>query len=134
MRRLLILLALSASAVAAGCAGTGTMTYSSGVTYRSPSLAYVSPGVYVVADSSEPVFYSDNSYWLYRNNAWYRSNYYDRGWTYYRTPPRTVLSIQRPHAYVRYRPGERYHVQRGRVYRSQGGVEVRDHRRGPYYR
>jgi hypothetical protein len=135
MRRLLISLALGASALAAGCAGTtGTVAYTADVSYRSPSLAYVSPGVYAVADYNEPVFYSNNSYWLYRNNNWYRSNYYDRGWTYYRTPPRAVLSINSPRAYVRYRPADRYRVDRGRVYRSQGGVEVRDHRRGTYYR
>jgi hypothetical protein len=132
MRRLLILLALSASALAAGCSGTGTVAYSSGVTYRQPSLAYVSPGVYAVADYNEPVFYADNSYWLYRNNGWYRSSYHDRGWTYYRRPPRAVLGIQRPYAYVRYRPSTRYRVERGRIHRAPGGVQVRDHRRGYY--
>lgn len=134
MRRLLILVAVSASALAAGCAGTGTVTYSSGVTYRQPSLAYVSPGVYVVADYDKPVFYSDNSYWLYRDNAWYRSSYHDRGWTRYQRPPRAVVSIQRPTAYIRYRPSERYRVDRNRgVHRAPGGVQVRDHR-GGYYR
>lgn len=136
MRRLLILFALSASALAAGCAGQGTVTYTASARYSQPSLAYVSPGVYVVADYNEPVFYSDNSYWLYRNNNWYRSNYYDRGWTYYRTPPHAVLTVQRPYAYVRYRPSERYRVHRDRgVYRAPGGVQVRDQRRGGgYYR
>ncbi len=141
MRRLLIMFALTASALAAGCAGRGTVAYSSGVAYQQPSLAYVSPGVYVVADYNEPVFYSDNSYWLYRNNNWYRSNYYDRGWTSYSRPPRAVIGIQRPYAYVRYRPSERYRVNRDRTYRNRdvqqapGGVQVRDHRRGGgYYR
>ena len=38
-----------------------------------PELVYVSPGVYVIADYHEPVFYSDNYYWRYHGGYWYRS-------------------------------------------------------------
>jgi hypothetical protein len=123
-------LALGSSALVAGCVGSGRAGYAVSASYSQPDLAYVSPGVYVVADYNEPVFYTDNSYWRFHNGYWYRSNYYDRGFTYYQRPPRAVLSIDRPYAYVRYRPqhGDRYQATR------QGGVRVRDHRHGGYYR
>jgi len=122
MRRLLMALALGTSAfvAGAGCAGTGTYAVTASV--RSPDLAYVSPGVYVVADYNEPVFYTDNSYWRYNNGVWYQSSYYDRGWRSTRYTPRALVTIQRPYAYVRYRPSTRYMV------RADGRVHVRDHR------
>lgn len=125
MRRLLILLVLSTSALAAGCAG-GTVGYTATATYASPDLAYVRPGVYVVADYSQPVFYTDGSYWRYHSGLWYRSPYHNRGWVYYSRPPRVLTTIDRPYAYVRYRPAQRYRVERGTV-------RVRDHRRGRRY-
>lgn len=68
-----------------------------------PDLAYVSPGVQVIADYDEPIFYSDGYYWRYQGNAWYRSSYYNRGWGY-AAPPAAILRIDRPYAYVHYRP------------------------------
>lgn len=136
MRRLLILLALTAGAVVAGagCSGRGTVAYTSSGYYSQPSLAYVAPGVYVVEDYGEPVFYSNNLYWRYDNGRWFRSRHYDRGWTYWARPPRAVMSIDRPYAYVRYRSPTRYRATRD-TYREPGGVRVRDHRtRSPYYR
>lgn len=124
MRRLLMTLALGSSALVAGCVGDGTAGYAVSASYSQPDLAYVSPGVYVVADYNEPVFYTDNTYWRYQDGNWYRSSYYDRGFVYFQRPPRSLLTIDRPYAYVRYRPQQRYHVQR------EGGVRVRDHRRG----
>jgi hypothetical protein len=68
-----------------------------------PDLVYVSPGVQVIADYNEPIFYSDGFYWRYYGGVWYRSSYYTGGWVYAR-PPVAVLRIDRPHAYVHYRP------------------------------
>lgn len=125
MRRLLISLALGSSALVAGCAGTGRATYtvsSGGYVDTSPELAYVSPGVYVVADYNEPVFYTNSSYWRYDNGIWYSSNRYNGGWRY-STAPRALVTIDRPTAYVRYRPTTRYQA------RADGRVIIRDHRR-----
>jgi len=124
MRRLLMAVALGSGALVAGCAGTAG--YSVSASYSTPDLAYVSPGVYVVADYNEPVFYTDNTYWRYDNGTWLSSNRYNGGWRY-STAPRALLTIERPYAYVRYRPSTRYHVRR------DGRVHVRDHR-GGYYR
>src|SRR5688572_1424101 len=68
-----------------------------------PDLVYVSPGVQVIADYHEPVFYSDGLYWRYYGGSWYRSHYYTGGWVY-ATPPPAVLRIDRPYGYARYRP------------------------------
>jgi hypothetical protein len=116
-----------AVAAGAGCAG-GTAGYSVSASYSSPDLAYVSPGVYVVEDYDQPVFYTNNAYWRYDGGRWYVSNYYNRGWRY-AAPPRTLVSIRQPRAYVHYRGHVRYQA------RPNGGVRVRDHRyRGRYYR
>jgi hypothetical protein len=120
---------LAAAALAVGCAGGG---YYSEVGYSSPDLVYVSPGVSVVADYDEPVFYSDNYYWRYNNNNWYRSNYYDRGWSYAR-PPIAVGRIQSPYAYRHYRGPDAQVVRRG-YYGGYNRQPVRRDYRGGIYR
>ena len=76
-----------------------------GVAYEAPppDLVYVSPGVQVIADYNEPIFYSDNLYWRYDGGVWYRSHHYRGGWAV-ATPPPAVLRIDRPRAYTHYRP------------------------------
>lgn len=69
-----------------------------------PDLVYVSPGVQVIADYDEPIFYSDRYYWRLYGGSWYRSPYYTGGWVA-AVPPPAVMRIDRPHAYVHYRPG-----------------------------
>src|SRR5687768_6657832 len=100
MRRFLVGLLLIT-----GCAGSGSVGYhgSASVYASSPDLVYVSDGVQVVADYHEPIFYTDGAYWRYYNGVWYRSHVYTGGWAY-ASPPRALLRIERPHAYVRYRP------------------------------
>ncbi len=119
MRRLLMALALGSATLAAGCAGTAT--YGVSAQYSEPELAYISPGVYAVADYNEPVFYTNNAYWRYNNGVWYSSTRYNGGWRY-STAPRALVTIERPYAYVRYRPQVRYQA------RADGRVYVRDHR------
>ena len=125
---------LVAAALAAGCAGTYRSTGVVTATAYTPDLVTVSPGVSVIADYNEPVFYSDNYYWRYDDyGRWHRSSYYDRGWVYAR-PPSAVLSIRTPHAYRHYRP-QGYTVRRGhdrgRVYdrRNDRRPVIRDQRR-----
>ncbi|HET9626007.1 MAG TPA: hypothetical protein VFP84_31820, partial [Kofleriaceae bacterium] len=83
---------------------TATASYDTEVTGPAPDLVEVSPGVQVVADYDEPVFYTDGFYWRYYNNIWYRSSNYASGWVYYESPPVGVLRIERPYAYRHYRP------------------------------
>jgi len=64
---------------AGGCAGTYTTTAKVGDPYG-PDLVYAAPGVQVIADYNEPIFYSNGFYWRYYGNTWYRSSYYTGGW------------------------------------------------------
>jgi hypothetical protein len=90
-----------AAVLAAGCAGSYTATVATDP--YGPELVYVSPGVQVIADYNEPIFYSDGFYWRYYGGTWYRSHRYTGGWVY-AAPPVAVLRIDRPYGYVRYRP------------------------------
>jgi hypothetical protein len=128
-KRTTLLAVLLTSALAGGCTISGRAHTSPGYAHSSAELVYVSPGVYAVANYHEPVFYSDNSYWLYRDNTWYRSGYYTGGWTRVRSAPRAVISIERPHAYVRYRGEGRQRI-RARDHRRDRGRDR--HHRGYY--
>jgi len=127
---------LAAAALAVGCTGTIATRGTVSATTYAPDLVYVSPGVSVIADYDEPVFYSDNYYWRSDNNGrWYRSSYYDRGWSY-APAPRAVLTIQSPGAYRHYRPAGytvRRDSNRGRTYDRghdrRSRPVIRDHRR-----
>ena len=125
--RTLALSALLGLGVAGGgCVASGSLRTNAYVETSSPDLVLVSPGVYVIADYDEPVFYSGGVYWLYRDGFWFRSRVYTGGWVRAYSPPVVVRRISRPHVYVH------YHAT-GRVYRhdSRGRIRVheRDHRR-----
>jgi len=66
-------------------------------------MVTISPGVQVIEDHHEPVFYSSNVYWRYDGGAWYRSRTHTGGWARVSTPPAAIVRIQRPSIYVRYR-------------------------------
>lgn len=132
MRKLFFALLLGSAA----CAGSGTVAYSSGgYAAADVDMVTVSPGVQVIADYDEPVFYSDGYYWRYYGDTWYRSNTWTGGWVHY-NPPRAVVSIRTPNAYVRYRPHGYVERRPARVYRERYRADrgrnrpvVRDHRR-----
>ena len=116
MHRFAILAAVAAAALAAGCYGTaGYSARGSSDGYR-PDLVYAAPGVQVIADYDEPIFFADSLYWRFDGARWYRSGSYTGGWVY-ATPPAVVRGIQQPRGYVHYRP--------------QGWVDRRSHRQGP---
>ena len=83
-----------------------------------PDLVLVSPGVYVISDHDEPVFYSEGSYWWYRGGYWYSSRVHTGGWVRVNHVPVIIGRIDRPHGYVHYRG-------RGHV---RARPESRDHR------
>ena len=122
--------ALSAAALS-GCYAEGDVgasaTYPQATVYAStPDLVTVSPGVQVVADYDEPVFYTDGFYWRFYDGYWYRSNNYYSGWYFYERPPVAVLRIDRPYAYAHYRPAG--YVARSRTTYRRPEPIVRDHR------
>jgi hypothetical protein len=125
MHRFTILAAIAASAIAAGCYGTVGYSARASSGGYGPDLVYAAPGVQVIADYDEPIFFADNLYWRFDGVRWYRSGSYTGGWVY-ATPPAVVLRIDHPRNYVHYRP-------RGWVDRRSHpqGPTVRDHREPP---
>lgn len=121
MRALLLAIALGA----AGCVGEVGYTATVSPYAVGPDLVYVAPGVQVIADWNEPIFYTDGLYWRWDGYRWYRSTYYTGGWSY-GTPPYAVVRLGRPYAYAHYRPAG----WAPRDHRSPGPI-VRDHRTTP---
>jgi hypothetical protein len=114
-------LSLAGALVALSVAATGCVVSGSVRTraYVEPSMVAIEPGVYVVADYDEPVFYTDGYYWLYRDGLWLRSYSYSGGWVRSYSVPYGVRHINRPYAYRHYRARGNARVIR---------APVRDHR------
>ncbi|HET7501487.1 MAG TPA: hypothetical protein VFK02_10805 [Kofleriaceae bacterium] len=96
-------LAFILTASLAACAGEAEVRYSGTVTEPEMVALETDPGVMVVANADEPVFYVDNTYWLYRDHRWYSSHSHRGGWARIDQPPEHVRRIQRPEVYVHYR-------------------------------
>ena len=117
------LLSMLVSAALSGCAG---VAYTGTVAVETPDLVYVGPGVHVIADYDEPIFFADGFYWWYYGTTWYRSTYYTGGWIV-ASPPSVMLSIE-THRYRHYRPiGYVSHHRPVPSHRVQRPI-VRDHR------
>ncbi len=101
----------------AGCAGTGDVRYSGEVVVTSPELIEIEPGVQVIADANEPLFFADGFYWLYRDGYWLRSSTYQSGFIRVELSyvPQRIRVIDRPQTYVQYRRhmGRDYHARAG---------------------
>ncbi|MCX5747194.1 MAG: hypothetical protein NT062_32390 [Proteobacteria bacterium] len=123
------LLTILAGALA-GCLGQAsyTATGSSDGSYGGADLVYAAPGVEVIADYDESIFFADSFYWRYDSGAWYRSSRYNGGWAVYASPPQVVLRIEQPRAYAHYRP-QGWVARKARPQPSP--PVVRDHRQAP---
>jgi len=111
----------------AACAPAADVHYS-GDSSR-PELAAIdeAPGVMVVANADEPTFYTDHTFWLYRDSKWFRSSSHVSGWTRGGDPPSSLTNLRAPSQYVHYRhnaAGPHTSVNRP----ESPGSEVRDHR------
>ncbi|HEY3802314.1 MAG TPA: hypothetical protein VGL61_06890 [Kofleriaceae bacterium] len=104
-------------------------------------LVEVSPGVEVLADYDEPIFFADDYYWVNRGGIWYSSTWYGGGWGRAGWVPDHIRGISRPEAYAHYRPagyvghervrgGYAAHAQYHASHPSGGGVHVRAAVRG----
>jgi len=91
----------------ASCASTGTgeVDYAGEVHVTSPQLVALGPGVQVVADADEPLFFVGGSYWVYRDGYWFSSKDYRRHFTHvdYTAVPVELRTIAEPERYVHYR-------------------------------
>lgn len=103
---LLFALLLTGGAAFAGCAGgEADVRYGGSVAVVSPDLVTIDNGLQVIADADQPVFYTDDAYWLYRDGGWYKSSDYRNGWAHISIEivPMRLRRIDRPEAYVHYR-------------------------------
>jgi hypothetical protein len=79
-----IVLVGASSALNLGCAvharAVGQVQAAPVVFTEQPVLVTVEPGLLVVRDSDYPVYFVDDTYWVYRDDVWYRSPSYDGGW------------------------------------------------------
>jgi hypothetical protein len=127
-RRIQILLAGAALGLAFTVGGCVVHTGVRAHAYvEEPNLVYVSPGVWVVENHHESVFFYDHYYWSYRGGYWYRSSVYNGSWVRVHVVPRRVRGIRYPTRYVRYR------APRGVRTRRAPAPRVRDHRARPGY-
>lgn len=70
-----------------------------------PTLAAIQPGVQVVVDHDEEVFYSGRRYWVQRDGAWYSAGHHTSAFSY--APPHRVPAalVNLEHGrYRHYRP------------------------------
>ena len=64
-----------------------------------PPLVVIQPGVQVVEDSDDEVFFVDNYYWHRRGNRWYRNSSHDGQWVVVeeRVVPRPIFGFAPGH-------------------------------------
>jgi len=99
-------------ALAAGLLGPSLASAQASVEFRVelpvvlPRLVVISPGVQVVPEVDEEVFFSDGYYWVRRDNGWYRSRSHRSGWVLVgpRYVPARLVQLP-PGKYRRWRPG-----------------------------
>lgn len=70
-----------------------------------PPLVVVTPGVQIVPEYDEEVYFVNDYYWVRRDEVWYRTRRYDGGW-------RPVQVVYVPAALVRIPPGRYRHYYR----------------------
>jgi hypothetical protein len=70
-----------------------------------PQLVVVAPGVQVVPDVEEEVFFSSGWYWVRQDGGWYRSHSPRRGWVFVQPErvPRRLVNLP-PGQYRRWHP------------------------------
>lgn len=88
----------------AGCSSTPPPQYPGEVRVMSAKLVPITPSVKVVADADEPLFYTQGTYWLYRDGYWFQSRSYRFGFARveYKAVPTDIRVIDRPELYVQY--------------------------------
>lgn len=90
------------SAALAGCSAE-LYTPVEGPVAATPDLVAVAPGVQVIADYDQPIFYAEGFYWWSLDGVWYRSASYTDGWVL-APPPIVITNIITPWRYTHYHP------------------------------
>jgi len=58
-----------------------------------PPLVVVEPGIQVVPDYPEEVFFVDSWYWVRRDGRWFHARDYRAGWSYVAAPPAALIRL-----------------------------------------
>lgn len=124
-RTLLVVLGL-VGLFSTGCAARvysrGYVAYSAPVVFvEAPELVYVEPGVYVVRNYDDAVYYSDGYYWCNRGGVWYHTAYWNDPWVTVSVNVVPSIFVHRDHrTYVHYHgaPGATVYRQPARTYHT----------------
>jgi hypothetical protein len=109
MRKLVMTLALLALAAPAAASAQAHLSIRIGLPAVLPPLVVVEPGVKVVQDFGEEIFFVDGYYWMHRDHRWYRAHDHRASWTF--VEPRWVPAalVRMPHGYYRHWQAEHRH-------------------------
>jgi opacity protein-like surface antigen len=126
MRKLILALAASALPALASAQVAAAVELNLRLPVVLPQLVVVTPGVQVVPDVDEEVFFVDGYYWARQPRGWYRSNSHRGGWVLVpaRRVPVRVASLP-PGKYKRWKAEK--HERRDDDRRDRGG---HDHGQG----
>ena len=81
--------------------------------FAPPALAVIRPGVQVVVDHNDKIFYVGHRYWVRRDHAWYSAGHYADNFAF-------VSSRHVPHALTRLPPGQYRHYAPGARHGNRG--------------
>jgi len=147
MRKLAVTLALVALAAPAAASAQAHVSVRIGLPAVLPPLVVVEPGVQVVQDLDEEIFFVDGNYWARRDGWWYRAHDHRARWTHVeprwvpaalvRTPPGHYRHWRGEYRHPSWRPEHRhagwYHDRARRHWRQEQRHhprhEVQEHRR-----
>jgi hypothetical protein len=112
VRKLVLTVALVALAAPAVALAEARVSIQLGLPAVLPPLVVVEPGVQVVQDYDQEIFFVDGYYWVRRDGYWYRARHHRDRWVY-------VEPAYVPGALVRIPPGH-YRHWHGGGWKGQG--------------
>lgn len=106
-RASLVLAVLAAPAIGQAQSASASIDLRLNLPVVLPQLVVVTPGVQVVPEVEEEVFFVDGFYWVRRDAGWYRSRSHRNGWVMVpvRAVPVRIVEIPRG-KYKRYKPAK----------------------------
>jgi len=105
---LLVVVGLMALALPAQALARVQVRINLGLPVVLPPMVEVQPGIRVIQDYDEEIFFANGYYWVRRDGNWYRARNHRSTWFYVRRNrvPRSLVSFQ-PGSYRNYRHDER---------------------------
>jgi hypothetical protein len=109
MRKLILALAVSVLPALASAQVAATASLRLELPVVLPALVVVTPGVQVVPEVDEEVFFVDGWYWVRQPSGWYRSRSHRHGWVVVpaRAVPARLVAIPAG-KYKRYKPAKHH--------------------------